>query len=108
MPVPLDVQLKMMKESNQKLVAEVAHFESSSFPFKNKTPVSQASIGLYGDKAWHTQPKQGEGAPAAVREPLPEPRFKQRQWEIERGTYEYVSLEPHHINGKLKALGEKL
>lgn len=107
MPVPLDVQLKMMKESNQKLDAEVAAFEASSFPFKNKTPVSKASIGLYGDKAWHTQPKQGDGAPAAVRPQLPDPRFKQRQWQIERGTYEYVSLEPHHINGRLKALGEK-
>jgi hypothetical protein len=72
-----------------------------------QTAPIQASVGLYGDNAWHTQPKQESGAPAAVPEVAPDPRFKQRIWSVEREHYKYESMQPHHINGRLKRLGEK-
>ena len=106
MPVPLDRQLEMMKESNRTQNSQIATYERQNYPFKATVPVSQASVGLYGDQAWHTQPKQESGAAAAVPDVLPPPRFPQRSWSIEHEHYKYVSMQPHHVQGRMKALGE--
>ena len=34
------------------------------------------------------------------------PRFAQRIWSVEHEHYKYESLLPHHVTGRLKALGE--
>ena len=95
-----------MKESNRQQNLDSAAFEATTYPFKSTRPVSQASVGVYGDKAWHTQPKQELGAPAAVREEEKPHRFPQRKWSIEHEHYKYESMQPHHVTGRLRRLGE--
>ena len=80
--------------------------EAASYPFKSERPVSQASVGVYGESAWHTQPRQEVGAPAAIPSPEKPPRFSQRIWSVEHEHYKYESMQPHHVTGRLKALGE--
>ena len=58
-PLPLDAQLKMMKQKNAELKAKVTKFEADNFPHLSPYKVSQASVGLYGEKALeHTQPQR--------------------------------------------------
>ena len=102
----LAAQLKMMKESNRQQNRDSAAFEATSYPFKSQRPVSQASIDLYGDKAWHTQTKLEAGEPAVVPEEVPPHRFPQRVWSVEHEHYTYESMLPHHVAGRLKRLGE--
>ena len=102
----LSSQLKMMKEANRQQNQDSRDFEAASYPFKSERPVSQASVGVYGESAWHTQPRQEVGAPAAIPSPKKPPRFSQRIWSVEHEHYKYESLQPHHVTGRLKALGE--
>ena len=96
-----------MKESNRQQNSDIASFEAMSYPFKATYPVSQASVGLYGKKAWHSQPEQDTAAPAAVPEVAPDPRFSQRKWSVEHEHYKYESMQPHHVNGRLIRMGER-
>ena len=96
----------MMKEATRQQNQDSKDFEQASYPFKSQRPVSQASVGVYGEGAWHTQPKQEVGAPAAIPSPEKPPRFSQRIWSVEHEHYKYESMQPHHVTGRLKALGE--
>jgi hypothetical protein len=102
----LSSQLKMMKEANRQQDHDSRAFEAAAYPFKSERPVSQASVSVYGEGAWHTQPRKEVAAPAAIPEPVKPPRFAQRIWSVEHEHYKMESLLPHHVTGRLKALGE--
>ena len=104
-PLPLDAQLKMMKQKNAELKAKVTKFEADNFPHLSPYKVSQASVGLYGDKAWHTQPKQAEGAPAINPPPIPPPDFSKRAWTVDHQYYNHEEMQPHQTSAARTKLG---
>lgn len=104
-PLPLDAQLKMMKQKNAELKAKVTKFEADNFPHLSPYKVSQASVGLYGDRAWHSQPKQAEGAPAINPPPIPKPDFSKRAWTVDHQYYNHEEMQPHQTSAARTKLG---
>ena len=139
-PLPLDAQLKMMKQKNAelkvrpsptprkssaqfsvrraaplsaapltpssaRLKAKVTKFEADNFPHLSPYKVSQASVGLYGEKAWHTQPKQAEGAPAINPPPIPPPDFSKRAWTVDHQYYNHEEMQPHQTSAARTKMG---
>jgi len=55
MPMPLDVQLRMLQAQRRKQRAEIEAYERKTFPKKAIYPVSALSVSIYGDAAYHAQ-----------------------------------------------------
>ena len=60
-PMPLSQQLKQLRRDAQAQQSHTDRVEAATYPHKSRMPVSEASVGIYGASAWHTQAK---GAPA--------------------------------------------
>lgn len=100
-PMPLDVQLRELKKEKAQQAAMISRYEKESFPKESDKPVSQMSVDLWGDAAWHTQPKQAEGAPATYERWQPKPaRWYQRKWDVDHMQYVQEGLGPAHVNAR--------
>ena len=94
-PVPLSVQLEMLRDKRAQQRAEISRFESANYPHKSTHPVSQASVGLYREKAWHTQP-QTKPAQAKNRPQTANPTgsHARRVWNADRTDFNMRATTP--------------
>jgi hypothetical protein len=105
-PMPLEMQLHALREERKIQTAIGDTFERKSFPRSSDTPVSEVSVNLWGDKAWHSQPKRGSGAPAKHKhfEPPPQ-RWTRRKWDIDSMQFVREGLAPAHVHARLAREG---
>lgn len=100
-PMPLDVQLRALKQERRAQSAKTTRFEQATFPQYSTLPVSQLSVDIWGNAAWHSQPKQESGAAASnVPSSLPSHRWTKRTWSIDHVSYLNESLRPAHVNSR--------
>jgi len=96
MPMPLNVQLQSVKAERRAQSAKITRYERSIFPQRSDVPVSESSVKIFGDAAWHSQPKKSTGAPATFQPYVPpHSRFgTKRVWDVDRIQYVRESLGP--------------
>ena len=101
-PMPLDMQLHALREERKTQAAEMTSYEKRSFPRSSDTPVSEMSVNLWGDRAWHTQPKQERGAPCTFKPYTPPPsRWDMRKWDIDGIQFKREGLKSAHVHARL-------
>ena len=107
-PMPLDVQLRSIKQERMVQSAELTQYEKVTYPKKADYPVSEMSVEKYGDAAWHSQPKQEKGAPFTYQpwEP-PKHRWDKRRWDVERIQFVREGLAPAHVAAREIAEGTR-
>ena len=60
------------------------------------------SVNIWGDKAWHSQPKKEKGAPAKYSPyAAPMPRWHKRRWDIDHMQFVREGLAPAHVKARL-------
>ena len=100
-PMPLDVQLRELRRERQDQSQKITAYERSAFPKESDAPVSQMSVELWGDDAWHSQPKQDKGAPATYEPYNPtKARWDRKKWDVDRIQYVREGLGPAHVNAR--------
>lgn len=105
-PMPLDVQLRALKQERRAQSAKTTRFERETFPQYSTLPVSQVSVNIWGNEAWHSQPKQAQGAAASyVPMKPPSHRWTKRTWSIDHVSYLNEGLRPAHVNSRERAEG---
>lgn len=64
--------------------------------------MSAMSVKVWGDAAWHSQPKKAEGAPATFSPYEPPPnRWTKRRWDVDRILHVREGLGPAHVHARL-------
>ena len=60
------------------------------------------SVSVWGDAAWHSQPKKEQGAPATFT-PYKPPynRWTKRRWDVDHQLHVREGLGPAHVNARL-------
>jgi len=106
MPMPLDVQLRELRKEKRAQSAKVTRYEKATYPQRSDIPVSETSVRIWGEKAWHSQPKKGNGAPASFSPYLqPVHKFTRRKWDVDRIQHTRESLGVAHVHARLAAEG---
>jgi hypothetical protein len=106
-PMPLDVQLRELRKEASTQRAHIDRYEKNTFPKSTDMPVSQMSVDLWGDQAWHSQPKKEEGAPSTHAPFLPPAtRWNKKVWDVDRIQYVREGLGAAHVNARLQLEGE--
>ena len=55
MPMPLSVQLQSVKAERRAQSAKITRYERSIYPQRSDVPVSESSVKIFGNAAWHSQ-----------------------------------------------------
>ena len=101
-PMPLDVQLRELRKERDAQAVAVDIYEKKSFPKSAGVPVSQASVDIWGAKAWHSEPEKEHGAPAThVPFQPPETRWSKRAWDVDGIQFVRETLKPAHVRSRL-------
>jgi len=105
-PMPLEVQLRELQRERKEHNTLIDTVEKKTFPKRSDAPVSQMSVDLWGDKAWHSQPKKAQGA-APTHRPFtaPNPRWAKRQWDVDGMQFVKETVGAAHVNSRLMAEG---
>ena len=90
-PMPLSQQLKQLRRDAQAQQSHTDRVEAATYPHKSRMPVSEASVGIYGASAWHTQAK-GAPAKAAARPQTAPPGHARRRWSLDRTSWEFAEV----------------
>ena len=83
--------------------AKVTSYEKSVYPKVTDVPVSELSVKIWGDAAWHSQPK-GEAA-ASSHAPMFPPhgaRWTKRRWDVDHIQHVRDPLQVAHVQARLK------
>ena len=101
---PLRVLLITVRELRRERsvqAANITRFEKATYPHRTDAPVSEMSVKIYGEAAWHSQPKKGNGAPATYAPPQPPAnRWTKRKWDVDRMQHVQEGLGPVHVHGR--------
>lgn len=102
--MPLDVQLRELQKERRAQTAEGTRFEKATFPTRTELPVSELSVQIWGDKAWHSQSKKAMGA-LPTHKPLhpPEPRWSRKMWDVDHMQYVRETLGSAHVKARERA-----
>jgi len=109
MPMPLEVQLRMLKAQRVEQAVEIAAYERKTFPKKATYPVSALSVSIYGSGAWHNQKPDGRypaGHPGSYEPPelpKPEPWNARGQFNCNGTYYDTVAMGAVHVHARNKA-----
>ena len=106
-PMPLDVQLRELRKEQRAQSAKVTRFEKATYPKLTDIPVSEASVAIWGDKAWHSQSKKPKGAPSTFASFQPPPiKRSKRRWDVDHIQHVREKLKPAHVHALLRRLEE--
>lgn len=102
-------QLRTLRDEHKLMTHEVTDFSTKWMPKHSRYPVSQASIDVWGDAAWHTQARQECGSPSShKRNPeieAIEATLVRPKWGINhQGTHYYL---PAHITARSAEFTQK-
>ena len=105
MPLSAENTLAKLRLERTKLAIHKKDFEASIYPFASKAPVSQLAVSLWGDGAWHSQPRpeDGQGAEPAYVPPAQQPLNNTRKvWNTDHTYYKREGLGPASTARALK------
>ena len=84
-PLPLrPAAVRALKKEKAIQAAEIAKYENETYPTVTDIPVSETSVKIFGESAWHTQPKKDAGAPPTYVPPEhPQWEWTKRRWDVD-------------------------
>ena len=86
--------LDSLREERLRAVAEREVYTKKIHPKHTDIPVSQSSVLIFGESAWHSQPKKAFGAESTY-SPMPaSPDWVRRKWGIDHQSTSFI---PAHI-----------
>ncbi|KAL1499425.1 hypothetical protein AB1Y20_011630 [Prymnesium parvum] len=109
MPMPLEVQLRMLQAQRVAQAATISKFEGRTYPHKAAYPVSALSVSIFGDAAWHSQRPDGRKPPGhpGSYEPLPCPQLDpfntMRRFNVNGTCFHRVSMGAAHVEARNRA-----
>jgi len=107
MKMPLDMQLKSIKDEHRAQSNAVEGYEKSIYAQKSDTPVSELSVKYFGDKAWHSRPPS-QAAPCTYAPYKPPPtRWDVRKWDVDHVQFTREGLGPAHVASRELAEGSR-
>ena len=97
-------QLAALRAEKLAAKEEVEAFTKKTYPQYNPIPVSQASVNVWGDAAWHSQPKQAVGSPSSFNPyNMNNPTWVRRQWGIDHQSTSFI---PAHVTTRSREFAE--
>ena len=100
--MPLRLTVRELRKEARAQSANVTRYEKAVYPKLTDVPVSESSVKIWGDKAWHSQPKKGAGAPATYAPyDFPKNRWTKRQWDVDHMMHVREGLGPAHVTARL-------
>ena len=90
--------LVSLREERKKAAAELEAYSKKIYPKYTDVPVSQASVEIFGEEAWHSQARQSRGAESTYSPSMPQsPDWVRRKWGIDHQSHNFI---PAHITTK--------
>ena len=86
--------LQSLKEERLRAVAERDAYTKKVHPKHTDIPVSQSSVLIFGDSAWHSQPKKAYGAQSTFSPSPASPDWVRRKWGIDHNLASFI---PAHV-----------
>lgn len=111
MPMPLEVQLRMLRAQRMMQAQEISNYEKKTYPTRATYPVSAVSVSIFGEGAWHKQRPDGRtppGHPGSYR-PMEfteaAPYNMTKRFNVNGTSYERVCMSPLHAQARTRARG---
>ena len=106
--MPLDVQLRALKQERRAQTAEMTRYEKQVYPTRTDIPVSELSVKVFGDAAWHSQPKNDQPAPSTYQAWQPRvDKWNKRRWDVDHMQFVREGLAPAHVFAREIAEGKR-
>ena len=98
---PVEDQLRALREEKTNVELEFSEFSKSTLAKYSEAPVSQASVDVWGDAAWHTQAKKAFGSPSTYQKDeqlaMQSPTWVRRKWDIDHQGFGFL---PAHVTSR--------
>ena len=102
-------QLRELQKERATQAVKTRSFERVTFPKETDIPVSEMSVGVWGEDAWHSQkpPTKNPGGAPATYKPFEPPytRWSKKKWDVDKMQYVREGLGPAHVNSRLAKEG---
>jgi len=98
---PVEDQLLALREERKNVAQEFSAFSKATLARQSEIPVSQSSVDVWGDAAWHTQPKKDYGSPSTYQKDQQlagqAPTWVRRKWDIDHQGFGFL---PAHVTSR--------
>ena len=106
--LPLVTVRELQKEARVQS-ASMKRYEKATYPQLSDVPVSETSVKIFGEAAWHSQPKNGTGVPPSYEPPPPlDAKWTKRRWDVDHILHFQQELGAASVDARLKATGSSL
>ena len=95
--------VRELRKEKRAQSAKITRYEKATYPKVTDIPVSEASVKIWGEKAWHSQTKAGDGAASSYTPwwTPPPTRWTKRRWDVDHMQHVREGLGPAHVNARL-------